>query len=47
MTNKAQKQYAERLAGILKIEAEEVERAMQEIVREDVFRIARNEKREG
>ena len=43
MTTHNQQEYAERLASILNISAEEIERAMMAIVREDVLRIAKNE----
>jgi len=45
MTMNNQKQYSERLAAILNIPAEDIEKAMMKIVREDVLRIARNDRR--
>jgi len=48
MTTKTQKLYAERLAGILNIDQEKLEKAMDILVREDVLKIAKNEiKREA
>ncbi len=47
MTYKNFDEMAERLAAKLEIPAENITEALKEITREDVLRIAKNEKREG
>ena len=47
MTNKNLEEFSERLSEKLKVPAEEIFKALKEMTREDVLRIAKNEIQEG